>query len=87
MVTLHLFLKKQWWDMIVRLDKREEYRRCSSYWNSRLYKRTYDCACFHLGYTDKTVRFQIESISIGVGRGEWGAPDEEVYIIKLGDKL
>lgn len=28
--------------------------------------------------------FEIESISIGKGKQEWGAPKEEVFIIKLG---
>ena len=31
--------------------------------------------------------FEIESITIGYGRTEWGAPaDKEVFIIKLGKR-
>jgi len=87
MSTLHLFLKKQWYNMIACGNKREEYRACTEYWQSRLYKRKYDCVCFHLGYTSTTMTFFIESIKVGIGKSEWGAPAEEVYIISLGDKL
>lgn len=30
---------------------------------------------------------EIKDISIGIGNKEWGAPKEEVFIIKLGNKL
>ena len=40
------------------------------------------------GYTKRTMTFEIESITIGYGRTEWGAPaDKEVFIIKLGKRL
>lgn len=42
---------------------------------------------FSYGYTKRTMTFEIESISIGKGKPEWGAPDEEVFIIKLGKNL
>ena len=29
----------------------------------------------------------IESITIGKGNPEWGAPDKEVFIIKLGKRI
>jgi hypothetical protein len=34
--TLHLTLKKQWWDMIASGEKLEEYREIKPYWTSRL---------------------------------------------------
>lgn len=34
--TLHLTLKKRWWDMIERGEKREEYREIKPYWTQRL---------------------------------------------------
>lgn len=37
----------------------------------------------HRGYTNTTLLIPIESISIGYGRPEWGAPkDRKVFIIK-----
>ena len=43
---------------------------------------------FSYGSTKRTMAFEIESITIGYGRTEWGAPaDKEVFIIKLGKRL
>lgn len=41
---------------------------------------------FSYGYTKRTMTFEIESITIGKGNPEWGAPTEEVFIIKLGKR-
>ena len=121
--TLHLILKKKWWDMIESGVKTEEYRDVKPYWEKRLidykrlkeyylehreelaikrvlfphrpvieniteaFKRDYTHVCFHLGYTSTTMTFEIDSISIGKGNPEWGAPKEDVFIIKLGKRL
>ena len=50
-----------------------------------LYK--YDAVKFSYGYTKRTMTFEIESITIGKGKPEWGAPTEEVFIIKLGKRV
>ena len=42
---------------------------------------------FHRGYTNTTMFFELESITIGVGTPEWGVPKEDVFIIKLGERL
>lgn len=44
---------------------------------------------FQLGYQTNAPRmtFEIESISIGKGNPAWGAPDNEVFIIKLGKRI
>lgn len=43
---------------------------------------------FSYGYTKRTMTFEIESITIGYGRTELGAPEnKEVFIIKLGKRL
>lgn len=98
--TLHLVLKKKWWDMIDSGVKTEEYRDIKPYYKKRLGGlildefgyvfagfRHYDYVCFHKGYTANTMTFEIESISFGKGKPEWGAPKEEVFIIKLGKRL
>jgi hypothetical protein len=42
---------------------------------------------FSYGYTKRTMTFEIESITIGKGNPEWGAPTEDVFIIKLGKRV
>lgn len=42
---------------------------------------------FSYGYTKRTMTFEIESIRIGKGNPEWGAPKEDVFIIKLGKRV
>ncbi len=39
------------------------------------------------GYTNTTTLFKCEGITIGKGNPEWGAPEEEVFIIKLGERV
>lgn len=41
---------------------------------------------FSYGYTKRTMTFEIEAITIGKGNPEWGAPAEDVFIIKLGKR-
>lgn|SRR5574344_215570 len=49
--------------------------------------KKFDTVRFHYGYTNKTMLFTIEGITIGHGHSEWGAPNEEVFIIRLGRRL
>lgn len=42
---------------------------------------------FRYGYTNRTMAYKIDKISIGVGKPEWGAPNENVIIISIGDKV
>lgn len=50
--------------------------------------RDYDAVCFHRGYTNTTMLYEFKGTSIGYGNPAWGAPeDEEVFIIKLGERL
>lgn len=42
---------------------------------------------FRRGYSSTTMTFEIEEIKVGVGNSQWGAPKEEVFIIKLGKRL
>lgn len=99
--TLHLVLKHKWYEMIDSGVKTEEYREIKPYYEKRLcecsyhdeygrikdcYKK-YDYVCFHKGYTANTMTFEVESISVGKGKPEWGAPQEDVFIIKLGKRV
>lgn len=93
-------LKKEWYKMIESGEKREEYRETSNYWKSRIMQyslrygvRDYvfkplDKVCFSYGYTKKTMTFKIDTITIGRGKPEWGAPlDRNVFVIKIGEKV
>lgn len=42
---------------------------------------------FSYGYTNRTMTFEIKEITIGKGKPEWGAPKEDVFIIKLGERI
>lgn len=56
--------------------------------SGKLVFKPFDFAKFSYGYTKRTMTFEIESITIGYGRTEWGAPaNKEVFIIKLGKRL
>ena len=90
---LDLPLKKEWYDMIESGVKTEEYREIKPYWCKRLLDG-YEDMCtsykpfthvrFHCGYTNRTMLREIESMRLGYGKPEWGAPKgTRVFIIKL----
>ena len=68
--TLHLVLKRKWWDMIASGEKKEEYREVCHYWAIRLLDRQYrwysqnidypndfiDWLCFGLTHNDIAFR-------------------------------
>lgn len=109
--TLHLVLKRKWWDMIASGEKKEEYRDICFYWATRLLCKTlrynlnyfiehhvalvgtipfkdYKNVCFHLGYTSKTMTFQIKEFDIAEGKPELGAEiGKEYIIIRLGERV
>lgn len=50
--------------------------------------KNFDAVRFHRGYTSTTMTFEIESITIGEGREEWGAePGKDYFVIKLGNRI
>ena len=42
---------------------------------------------FSYGYTKRTMIYEIDSFTFGKGKPEWGAPTEDVFIIKLGKRI
>lgn len=101
--TLHLVLKKKWYDMIASGEKKEEYRDISTYYQKRLLVeptrvtlsgdlvlkfKPYKQVCFHLGYTNTTMTFKIAGFDYDRGKEEWGAlPCHIYFIIKLGERV
>lgn len=50
--------------------------------------RGYTHVRFRYGYTKRTMLFELDKITIGYGKQEWGAPkDKEVFILKLGKRI
>lgn len=48
-------------------------------------RREYRYIRFRRGYTKESMLFKIDSIEIGLGESDLGAPAEEVFIIKFSD--
>lgn len=55
--------------------------------NEALKFKKYETVKLSYGYTHRTMIFEIESITIGKGNPEWGAPNKEVFVIKLGRRV
>ncbi|WP_288844847.1 hypothetical protein [uncultured Alistipes sp.] len=49
--------------------------------------KSFDAVCFSYGYTKRRMLWEFRDIIAGRGRPEWGAPDYETFIIKLGKRL
>ena len=87
MNTLHLTIKKQWFDMILSGMKTEEYREIKPYYNLRLIGKEYDTVVFRNGYASNAPQFTIElkSITQSTGKPEWGAePNKKYFVLYLG---
>ncbi len=88
--TLYLPIKGEWLQLILAGIKNEEYRTKNDYWRSRLFnkdgsKKQFKYLCCH---NYKTAwYFKNNGLRIGKGNKQWGAPDEEVFIISIGDFL
>ena len=89
MRILKTTIKRKWYDLISEGIKKEEYREIKPYWTKRLEGRKYDSILFRNGYNSSspTVLCEYLGYTKGVGNPDWGAPKEEVYIIKLGKVL
>ena len=83
MNTLHLPLKKKWFDMILLGEKTEEYRDIKPYWRKRFYSKKYHYITFRNGYAANAPQFTIElkSITQSTGKLEWGAEEGKTYFV------
>lgn len=93
MKTLHLTLKKKWFDMIASGEKKEEYREIKDYWTKRLLHpdlslNPYWLVQFRNGYSKDapTITLVCKGISIKEGNSKWGAVEGQKYfVIELGN--
>lgn len=88
--TLHLLLKKKWFDMIASGEKKEEYRDIKEYWTKRLEGKSYDQIHFRNGYSkdSRTMLVECKGISVDEGKLNWGGVrGQRCFVIKLGKIL
>jgi hypothetical protein len=76
---LHLTLEREWFDGIVRREKKEEYRELKDYWKTRLEGRTYDIVRFRNGYATDAPEMDIEFLGVDKRK--------DCYAIRLGKIL
>ena len=55
--------------------------------NRALVPKQYDAVRFSYGYTKRRMLWEYRGLDFGQGRPEWGAPDHETFIIKLGTRI
>lgn len=96
---LILPIKKQWFDMILSGEKKEEYREVSAYWKTRfsnvfaMYPYSYlptggvqRPILFRNGYRKDSPSFRAlcELVDVREGKPEWGAePKKKYYVLKI----
>ena len=88
-------IKKYWIGRLAKCGGRNSYEKTGFYCKKAIcfscitrgngfHPKEYTHVCFRFGYTKRTMLFELESITIGVGNTNWGAPDNECVILKLG---
>jgi len=90
--TLHLTLKRQWFDMILSGEKLEEYREIKPYWDERLLWKhlEYSTITFRNGYASDAPEMVIvlRGMLVKEGNPQWGATEGvEYYCLILGKIL
>lgn len=98
--VLRLTLKKEWFDMILSGEKKEEYRDIKDYWRARLEEtprypfefnpKHFDLVEFTNGYGSDKPRIVVQcfGIELGESKPEWcGGVQDYFYVIHLGEIL
>lgn len=81
-------IKKYWIGRLAKCGGRNSYEKTGFYCKKAIcfscitrgngfHPKEYTHVCFRFGYTKRTMLFELESITIGVGNTNWGAPDNE----------
>ena len=85
MKTLHLNLKRKWFDMILSGEKKEEYRDIKPYWTKRFNNFCFETITFSNGYSKNRDQFEIEvfGLSIKTGLKKWGAEKDKLYFVLI----
>lgn len=80
---LSLVLRKQWFDLIARREKKIEYRERTPYWESRLEGKRFKTILFRNGYATKAPEMLVEY----KGLRRYGRRGRGKYAIRLGRVL
>ena len=78
-------LKEFWWKRISTIDRDAPHNQDIDWGRWECYR--FDKVKFSYGYTKRTMTFECKGITIGKGKPEWGGPDEDVFIIRLGERI
>lgn len=79
---LTLPIKKQWFDMIKRGEKTEEYREIKPYYESRFKNNLSQQCILRNGYSANSPAILINyDLVIGNGKSEWGAETGTLYYV------
>ena len=87
--TLHLNVRREWYEQALSGAKTEEYRLLTPHWRTRLEGRSYERIAYHLGYpkrgdTSRTIVRPWRGYTIReITHQEFGARPVRVYAIKL----
>ena len=97
MTTLHLTLKKKWFDMIASGVKKEEYREYKDYWMRRFFDFTTDSGLKHFDIIQfrngdsndaATIRIECKGLMLREPKPEWSDNAKgQHFVIKLGKIL
>ncbi len=85
---LHLVLKHKWFEKIKSGEKTSEYREYKDYWNKKFQpvadgkKTIWDNIIFHDGYTNKTMKCELLSVSLTKEKNDLN--QIQVWELKLG---
>ncbi len=60
---------------------------CRFRYGNRLNIRNYTHIRFRYAYTQRSMLFVFNGIQIGKGKPEWGAPDKDVFILSIGERI
>lgn len=85
MKTLHLTLKKKWFDLILSGEKTIEYREMKPFWEKRLVGKQYNVVKFRNGYSpdSPTVTVEFKGLSEGLFVSELNAKCYGIHLGKI----
>ena len=78
-------IKEHWWRRFSTINRTSQENQDIEWHKWECYR--FDKIKFSYGYTNRTMTFECKGITIGRGKAEWGAPDNDVFIIILGRRV
>lgn len=85
---IKLYDGRHMFDSVTEYNLEEQYCHSYKYLINKYGTRGYTHIRFRYGYTKRTMLCELKEIKIGMGKPEWGAPeDREVFILKLGERI